>query len=126
MSVAGMFLGNAASGGFAVPIVGAVAGAALGGAFDRLFNPTGQMRKSMQDDLRRFMSVARPQVAGYVLEAHEQLLDEVRGQILANYQERVSGTVKLLTAWSSPAHRGRRGVAAGRDARESAGTQADG
>jgi len=55
----------------------------------------------MRDDLRRFMSMARPQVTGYVLEAHEQLLDEVRGQIVASYQERVKGTVKLLTAGST-------------------------
>jgi len=101
LGLAGMFLGNAASGGFAVPIVGAVAGAALGGAFDRLLNPTGRMREGMRDDLRRFMSMARPQVTGYVLEAHEQLLDEVRGQIVASYQERVKGTVKLLTAGST-------------------------
>lgn len=105
MGLAGMFLGNAASGGFAVPIVGAAAGAALGGVLDRLVNPTGQMRRSMQDDLQRFMDMARPQMTGYVLEAHEQLLDSVRGRIMANYQERVKGTVKLLTAGRSPAHR---------------------
>jgi hypothetical protein len=112
MGLAGMFLGNAASGGFAVPLVGAAAGAALGGVFDRLLNPTGQMRRSMQDDLHRFMNMARPQVTGYVLEAHDQLLDNVRGQIVANYQERVKGTVKLLTAGRSPARRAR-GDAAG-------------
>jgi hypothetical protein len=106
LGLAGMFLGNAASGGFAMPIVGAVAGAAAGGAFDRLVNPTGQMRRNMQAELRRFMAVARPQVAGYVLEAHEQLLDEVRGQIVASYQERMRGTVKLLTAGSTPSRRG--------------------
>ena len=105
MGVAGLVLGNAAAGGFAIPIVGAAAGAALGGAIDRLVNPTGQMRRSMQEDLHRFMTMARPQVAGYVLDAHEQLLDEVRRQIVASYQERVRGTVKLLTAGRSPARR---------------------
>jgi len=113
MGVAGLFLGNAAAGGFAVPIVGAAAGAALGGALDRLMNPTGQMRRNMQDDLRRFMSMARPQVTGYVLEAHEQLLDDVRGKIVDNYQERVRGTVKLLTAGRSPARRARDDAARG-------------
>jgi hypothetical protein len=98
LGLAGIFLGNAASGGLAVPVVGAVAGAALGGAVDRLLNPTGRMREGMTADLRRFMAMARPQVTTYVLEAHAELLDEVRGQIVNNYQERVTETVKLLTA----------------------------
>jgi curved DNA-binding protein CbpA len=97
LGLAGMFLGNAASAGLAVPVVGAVAGAAVGGAVDRLLNPTGQMRKNMEADLRRFMALARPQVTKYVLEAHSQLLDEVRSQIVDNYQERTEETVKLLT-----------------------------
>ena len=45
----GLLLGSAASGGIAIPAVAAVAGAALGGAFDRLINPTGRMRESMRD-----------------------------------------------------------------------------
>ena len=94
----GLLLGSAASGGFAVPAVAAVAGAALGGAFDRFINPTGRMRESMQADLLRFMNMARPQVARYVLEAHQQLLDEVRAKITQSYEERVKSTVKLLTA----------------------------
>ena len=93
----GLFLGSAASGGFAVPAVAAVAGAALGGAFDRFINPTGRMRESMQADLLRFMNMARPQVVRYVLEAHQQLLDEVRLKIAASYEDRVKSTVKLLT-----------------------------
>jgi hypothetical protein len=97
LGLAGMYLGNVASGGFAVPVVGAVAGAALGGALDRFLKPLGQMRKNMEQDLARFMALARSQVTSYVLEAHVQLLDEVRGQIVDNYQERVKGTVKLLT-----------------------------
>jgi hypothetical protein len=113
MGLAGLFLGNAASGGFAIPIVGAAAGAALGGVLDRLMNPTGQMRRGMQDDLHRFMNMARSQVTGYVLEAHEQLLEEVRGQIVANYQERVRGTVKLLTAGRSPVRHAGGGPARG-------------
>jgi hypothetical protein len=96
--MAGLALGSAASGGFAIPAVAAVAGAALGGAFDRFVNPTGRMRESMQADLLRFMNSARPQVVRYVLEAHEQLLDEVRVKIADSYQERVKSTVKLLTA----------------------------
>ena len=107
------FLGNAASGGFAIPVVGAAAGAALGGVFDRLMNPTGHMRQSMQAELRRFMDLARIQVTGYVLEAHEQLLGEVRGKIVANYEERVRGTVKLLAAGNSLTRRGRRDAARG-------------
>ena len=98
MGVAGLFVGNAAAGGFALPIVGAVAGMAFGGVFDRLINPTGRMREGMQEDLRRFMSMARPQVTAYVLEVHETLLEDVRGRILSNYQERVKDTVKLITA----------------------------
>ena len=98
MGVAGLFMGNAASGGFVLPIVGAVAGMAFGGVFDRLVNPTGRMREGMQEDLGRFMSMARPQVTVYVLEVHEILLEEVRGRILSNYQERVRNTVKLITA----------------------------
>ncbi len=96
--MAGLALGSAASGGFAVPAVAAVAGAALGGAFDRFVNPTGRMRESMQADLLLFMNSARPQVVRYVLEAHEQLLDEVRVKIADSYRERVKSTVKLLTA----------------------------
>ena len=69
---------------------------------DRLVNPTGQMRRKLQDELRRFMAMAHPQVSRYVLDAHEQLLDEVRGQIVANYEERVRSTVKLLTAETAP------------------------
>jgi DnaJ domain len=94
----GLLLGSAASGGFAVPAVAAVAGAALGGAFDRFINPTGRMRESMQADLLRFMNMARPQVVRYVLEAHQQLLEEVRVKISESYEERVKSTVKLLTA----------------------------
>jgi hypothetical protein len=97
MGVAGLFVGNAASGGFALPVVGAVAGLAMGGVFDRLLNPTGRMRESMQQDLQSFMAMARPQVTSYVLEVHQHLLEDVRGQIVANYQERVKDTVKLLT-----------------------------
>ena len=95
---AGLLLGSAASTGLAVPAVAAIAGAALGGAFDRFVNPTGKMRKSMQADLLRFMDVARPQLVRYVLEAHQELLAEVRQRITESYQERVKSTVKLLTA----------------------------
>jgi hypothetical protein len=98
LGLAGMWLGNAAAGGVAVPVVGAVAGAALGGVLDRWLNPLPQMRAGMDADLRRFMAMARPQVTAYVLEAHEQLLHDVRTQIIENYQERVRGTVKLLTS----------------------------
>jgi hypothetical protein len=51
------------------------------------------------------MNMAVPQVTGYVLEAHEQLLDDVRDRIVANYQDRVKDTVKLLTAGSPPPSR---------------------
>jgi len=112
LGMAGLFVGSAASSGLALPIVGAAAGAALGGVFDRLVNPTGQMRVNMQDELRRFMIMARPQVTAYVLEAHEQLLGDVRGRIVANYQERAKGTVKLLTAGSQPSRRSRESDAA--------------
>jgi DnaJ domain len=98
LGLAGAYLGNAASGGFAIPVVGAVAGAAIGGALDRIFNPLGQMREGMQRDLRRFMAMARPQVTAYVLEAHNQLLDDVRVQVVDSYQERSRGVVRLLTA----------------------------
>jgi hypothetical protein len=37
-------------------------------------------------------------VVRYVLEAHQQLLDEVRAKIAESYEERVKSTVKLLTA----------------------------
>lgn len=103
MGVAGLFIGNAAAGGFALPLVGAVAGMAFGGVFDRLLNPTGRVRESMQQDLRHFMAAARPQVATYVLQAHQGLLADVRGRIVANYQDRVKGTVRLLTAGSAVA-----------------------
>ena len=95
---AGLFLGSAASTGLAVPAIAAMAGAALGGAFDRLVNPTTRMRQSMQADVRRFMDVARPQVVRYVLEAHQELLTEVQLRIAESYRERVKSTVKLLTA----------------------------
>jgi hypothetical protein len=36
-----------------------------------------------------------------VLEAHGQLLDEVRAQIVDSYQHRVKNTVRLLTSSSS-------------------------
>lgn len=112
LGMAGMFLGSAASGGLAVPVVGAMAGAALGGALDRLLNPTAQVRKGMQADLRRFMAVAAPQVTEYVREAHDRLLTEVRGQIVGNYQGRVKETVKLLTDGSGGGSRRRPGQAA--------------
>lgn len=95
---AGLFLGSAASTGLAVPAVAAVAGAALGGAFDRLVNPTGRMRQGMQADLLGFMDAARLQMVRYVLEAHQELLSEVSARITESYQERVKSTVKLLTA----------------------------
>ncbi|MBN1322026.1 MAG: DnaJ domain-containing protein [Thermoleophilia bacterium] len=100
LGLAGLFVGNAASGGLAVPVVGAVAGAALGGAVDRLLNPIARLRENMTADLYRFMEMARPQVTAYVLEAHEQLLEEIRGRIVDNYRERVEDTVKLLTTRS--------------------------
>lgn len=112
LSAAGMLLGNAATAGLTVPIVGAVAGAAVGGAFDRLLNPTGRMRESMQQDLHRFMAVARPQMTAYVLEAHQQLLAEVQDRIVGNYRERVRGTVKLLTAGGRSNRRSAPGAAA--------------
>ncbi|MFN2168101.1 MAG: J domain-containing protein, partial [Anaerolineae bacterium] len=93
LGAAGMLLGSAASGGLALPFVGAAAGAALGGAIDRLVNPTGQMRARMLAVLGRFVNMAVPQVSGYVLEVHEQLLDDVQIRIVANYQERVKDTV---------------------------------
>jgi hypothetical protein len=96
--MAGLFLGSAASAGLAVPAVAAVAGAALGGAFDRLVNPTSRVRESMQAELARFMAVARPEVTRYVLEAHQDLLDDVQAKIAESYRERVQSTVKLLTA----------------------------
>ena len=102
LGLAGAYLGNAASGGFAIPVVGAVAGAAIGGALDRIFNPLGQMRESMQRDLRGFMAMARPQLTAYVLEAHNQLLDDVRVQIVENYQQRAKDVVRLLAAGSGP------------------------
>jgi DnaJ domain len=95
---AGLFIGSAASTGLAIPAVAALAGAALGGAFDRFVNPTGRMRQGMQVDLVRFMDAARPQVVRYVLQAHQELLAEVRLRITESYQERVKSTVKLLTA----------------------------
>jgi hypothetical protein len=107
LGAAGMLLGSAASTGLALPFVGAAAGAALGGALDRLVNPTRQMRVRMLDELGRFMNMAVPQVTGYVLEAHELLLDDVRQRIVTNYQDRVKNTVKLLTAGSEPSRRGR-------------------
>jgi hypothetical protein len=107
LGAAGMLLGGAASSGLALPFVGAAAGAALGGAIDRLVNPTGKMRMRMQGELGRFMNMAVPQVTAYVLEAHEQLLEEVQGRIVANYQERVKDTVKLLAAGDQPSRRGR-------------------
>jgi hypothetical protein len=94
--MAGLFLGSAAAGGFAVPAVAAVAGTALGGAFDRFINPTGRMREGMQADLKRFMASARPQVVRHVLEVHEELLSEVQIKITESYKERVKSTVKLL------------------------------
>ncbi len=100
LGLAGAYLANAASSAFAVPVVGAVAGAAVGGVLDRLLNPLERMRQGMQRDLRRFMSSARLQVTAYVLQAHNRLLDDVRGQIVENYQERARDVVKLLTAGS--------------------------
>jgi len=112
LGLAGLFVGNAASGGLAVPVVGAVAGAALGGAVDRLLNPTARLRENMTIDLYRFMEMARPQVTAYVLEAHEQLLEEVRGRIVDNYRERVEDTVKLLTAGGDGKRSGRTAIEA--------------
>jgi hypothetical protein len=97
LGLAGVFLGSAAAGGLAVPAVVGVVGAAVGTAFDRFVNPTARMRQRMQADLLRFMDVARPQVLRYVLEAHQELLDDVRSRITESYQERVFSTVKLLT-----------------------------
>ncbi len=105
LSVTGMMVGNAISGGLAAPVMGAVAGAALGGGFDRLLNPTKRMRQSMLVELRLFMQAARPQVTLYVLQAHERLLSEVQEQIVNNYEERVKGTVHLLTAGSGAGSR---------------------
>ena len=96
--MAGMLVGSAAAGGFAVPAVAAVAGTALGGAFDRFINPTGRMREGMQADLKRFMANARPQVVRHVLEVHEELLTEVQIKIVESYKDRVRSTVKLLKA----------------------------
>lgn len=94
----GLFVGTAAAGGLAVPAVAAMAGAALGGAFDRLMNPTVRMRQSMQKDLNKFMAMARPQVVRYVLEAHQDLMNEVQQKIVDSYKDRVRSTVKLLTS----------------------------
>jgi hypothetical protein len=52
----------------------------------------------MEEELTQFMAIARSQVSRYVLEVHEQLLDEVRDLIVASYEARVKETVKLLAA----------------------------
>jgi hypothetical protein len=101
LGLAGAYLANIASSALAVPVVGAVAGAAVGGVLDRFLNPLDRMRQSMLHDLRRFMSGARAEVTAYVLEAHNQLLDDIRVQIVQNYQTRARGVVRQLTAPSS-------------------------
>lgn len=121
LGLAGLFVGNAASGGLVVPVVGAVAGATLGGAVTRILNPTARLRESMTGDLRRFMEAARPQVTAYVLDAHKRLLEEVRGRIVDNYRERMKDTVGLLTA----GNRNRSGRATDGSAGEDTATAAD-
>jgi hypothetical protein len=44
------------------------------------------------------MALARPQVVRYVLDAHQQLLLDVRAKITDSYEQRVKSTVKLLTS----------------------------
>ena len=55
------------------------------------------MRQEMQHDLRRFTAAAEPQMTAYVVETHRQLSSQVQDRIVENYQERVKGTVRLLT-----------------------------
>ncbi|MBC7293143.1 MAG: DnaJ domain-containing protein [Thermoleophilia bacterium] len=101
IGLAGLLLGDAVAGGWGVPVAGAAAGLALGGIIDRLLHPTRQMRADMQAEVRRFVRIARSQVTRYVLEAHEQVLAQVRADIVKNYQVRVEGVVKLLAAGES-------------------------
>ena len=98
LGVTGLMLGDAVAVGLGGPAVGAVAGLLLGGVLDRVFNPTRQLRATMGQELAQFMELARIQVPRYVLEVHEQLLDDVRDLIVASYEARVKETVKLLAA----------------------------
>lgn len=101
LGLTGLLAGGAAAGGLMVPLIGAAAGTALGGALDRLLRPTEEMRESMQADLERFVATAQPQLLSYVEQAHTRLLTEVRSKIEKSYQERVRGAVKLLKAGDS-------------------------
>ena len=48
--------------------------------------------------MTQFIALARSQVPHYVLEVHEQLVDEVKDLIVAGYEAGVKEAVKLLTA----------------------------
>ena len=98
LGAAGLLLGDAVAGGLGGPAIGAAAGLIIGGVLDRVLNPTRQLRSAMEEELTQFMAIARSQVSRYVLEVHEQLLDEVRDLIVASYEARVKETVKLLAA----------------------------
>ncbi len=98
--VSGFFLLDLLSAGIAGPILGGVAGLMLGGMADRVLNPTGSIRRSLEHEVRTFLPVARRSVTAYVLESHQKVMAELQDGIIRNYEQRVRETVKLLTAGS--------------------------
>lgn len=98
----GLMLGDMIASGLAGPLLGAVAGLALGGVAGRMLNPTGVIRRSVENELHAFLPAARRSVTGYVLESHRRVIVDLHGEIVRNYEQRVRETARLLVGGSVP------------------------
>ena len=84
--------------GIGGPLLGAAAGLLVGGIADRIMNPTGKIRKEILIEFEKFIDSARPEITKYVLKVHQDLLEDMSEQIIANYEGRMKQTCRMLAS----------------------------
>lgn len=90
---AGLF-GQGMAGGLGAGL----AGFAVIAVLDHLVNPTRKIREQLKGEVDAFLETAIPDVTGYIVEQHRQLLAELSEKIIARYRESAGRAVRLLTA----------------------------
>ena len=83
--------------GVGAPLLGGLAGWAVGGAVDRAANPTDKVRRMLIADVSQLMPVAHQQVLAHVVGTYDGALRGLGERIVDNYKGRVKKATKLLT-----------------------------
>jgi hypothetical protein len=96
MAAGGLLVGDLLSRGIGVPLVGAAAGWLMGATIDRLVNPTDEIRKMIAEEFEQFVDSAAPEITEQAKRQEQQLLHEIREQVVANYERKVAELVRLL------------------------------